>query len=176
MIFISKSIRLPLSKTHPKSSQFWPSPLPTVQDTIYCLNLRVAFPPSLLCVNSFPLQFILHIPASCDFSQVFWYLAKALWMLLMAVRTKAFSFCQGLQALHDLDPTSSFPIIFQPHWLTFHPSKPTIFSPPHSLWAYPSFYSASRHYCFFAIIHGSDKMSFFTAQATLSPPKQSLSV
>lgn len=44
MIFISKSIRLPLSKTHPKFSQFWPSPLPTVQATIYCLNLRVAFP------------------------------------------------------------------------------------------------------------------------------------
>ena len=44
MIFISKSTRPPLSKTHPESNQFWPSPMTAVQATTYCLNPRLAFP------------------------------------------------------------------------------------------------------------------------------------
>ena len=95
---------------------------------------------------------------------------KALRMPPTAVRTKAYSFCQGLQVLHDMDPASSFPITFQPHWSTFHPSNATIYPCLTAfVFAHPSTQDLHTTNCLFAVTHDSDKMSFSTAQAKAVP-------
>ena len=179
MIFINKSIRLPLSKTHPESNQFWPSLLTTVQATIYCLNLRVAFPQvypvsTLSPSSSFSTyqqavifqkcSGILLKPSECFpwlSEQKHTPFAKAyrpfmIWILLLHFLSH-FSHT-GLLSILQTQP-------FFPHLTAFELTHPS------SL--------ASRHNCLLAITHDSDKMSFSIAQAKAlppSPPKQSLSV
>lgn len=95
---------------------------------------------------------------------------KALRMPPTAVRTKTYSFCQGLQVLHDMDPASSFPITFQPHWPTFHPSNATVYpwlTP--FVFAHTSPQDLDTTNCLFAVTHGSDKMSFSTVQGKARP-------
>lgn len=179
MIFFSKSIRLPLSKTHPESKQFWPSLLTTVQATIYCLNLRVAFPQvypvSTLSPSSSLSTYqqavifqkcsgILLKPSECfpwlseqkhtPFAKA--YRPLMIWILLLHFLSH-FSHT-GLLSILQTQP-------FFPHLTAFELTHPSAL--------------ASRHNCLFAITHDSDKMSFSVAQAKAvppSPPEQSLSV